>query len=259
MNDDPAEGFVLVTRPAEDAGPWVDALERRGRRALVYPCLAIEPIETPDLAARLRGAVGGAAVLALTSPRAVRRAAELLDAPPPATVRIAVVGAATAAAARAAFGRVDIEPAAAHGRALAARLAGETDLRAGDRVVAPCADRARRDLEDALTPRGVEVIRLPVYRTVPVPPRTPRDDLRALGASAALLASPSAVEGLAHRARGIDGVLLVSIGPTTSGAIRARGWQVAAEATRPGIDGLLDALERADGARASSGRSSRRA
>jgi len=244
---------VLVTRPAEDAARWVDALARRGRRAIVFPCLRIEPLGGPDVAAALRAAVAEAAVLALTSPRAARRAAELLGAPLPARLRVAVVGRATAEAAREAFGRADIVPASEHGEALARRLAEDTTLRAGDKVAWPCADRARGHLEQRLGPRGVVVERVPVYRTVPAPPQEPKDDPAALGAGAALLASPSAVTGLANRARGVERLLLVSIGPATSAAIRGRGWVVAAEARRPGLDEMIAALERAEAADRSGG------
>ncbi|GAB4222343.1 MAG: uroporphyrinogen-III synthase [Acidobacteriota bacterium] len=250
---------VLVTRPAEDAERWVAALADRGWRAIVYPCLAIEPLDGPELRAALRSALDGAAVLALTSPRAVERVAALLDgaAPPPVT-RIAAVGRATADAARSAFGRVDLVPAGETGDALAALLRDDPQLAAGGRVVAPGADRARRALESALAPRGVDVVRLAVYRTVPVAPQAAKDDPERVGAGAALLASPSAVEGLDNRMRDAGRLRLVSIGPTTSAAIRARGWRVAAEASRPGLEEMIDALERACGVTARGDRRARR-
>ncbi|MEN6524869.1 MAG: uroporphyrinogen-III synthase, partial [Candidatus Polarisedimenticolia bacterium] len=192
--DDLRGKTLLVTRAAEDAEEWACAIAARGGRALALPCLVAEEIGGAPLRDELRGALAGAAFLVFTSPRGVAATRALLDAaasdgaprreatsaaprrdatsdaprPLPAPVAasippIACVGPATAAAARAAFGRADFVEARGRGAALAESLAAK--LRRGQTVVVCAADRAQRHLEEALAPRGVDVRRLAVYRT----------------------------------------------------------------------------------------------
>ena len=276
--DDLRGKTLLVTRAAEDAEEWARAIAARGGRALALPCLVAEEIGGAPLREELRGALAGAAFLVFTSPRGVAATRALLDAtsdaqrrdatadapqrnatsdapqrdatnaaprplPAPAATTlppIACVGPATAAAAREAFGRADFVEERGRGAALAESLAAR--LRRGDAVVVCAADRAQRHLEDALAPRGVEVRRLAVYRTIPAPPRDPKLDLGAWGLDAILLASPSAAEGLVNQALVPPRLAVLSIGPTTTAAARALGLAVAGEARRPGLEGLLEVL-----------------
>lgn len=57
-----------------------------------------------------------------------------------------------------------------------------------------------------------------------------------------LLASPSAVKGLLARADVPESVQVFSIGPTTTAAARAAGLQVAGQASRRDLDGLLEMI-----------------
>ncbi len=241
---------VLVTRAADDAAPWVDALARRGHEVLTLPCLAIEPIDDPATRTALRDGLATSAWIALTSPHGVDAVARLAGAPLPAALRVAAVGPATARACRDAFSRCDLEASDGTGASLARELAAlmARDPRPPRRVLAPGADRARLSLEEALAPLAVEVLRLAVYRTVPAPAAEPKQDLAARRIGAILLASPSAVEGLFNTARVPEDALVVTIGPTTSEAARAHGLAVAAEADRPDLDAMIAALERALGA-----------
>ena len=260
--DDLRGKTLLVTRAAEDAEEWTRAIEARGGRALALPCLAAEEIGGAELRSALRGALADAAFLVFTSPRGVAATRALLGENAPGDARthdrngaathallgedasalppIACVGPATAAAARAAFGRADFVEERGRGAALAESLAAK--LRRGEAVVVCAADRAQRHLEDALAPRGVEVRRLAVYRTIPAPPRDPKIDLGAWGLDAILLASPSAAEGLVNQALVPPRLAVLSIGPTTTAAARALGLAVAGEARRPGLEGLLEVL-----------------
>ena len=103
-------------------------------------------------------------------------------------------------------------------------------------------DRAPHTLRDAIAPTGSGFTRVDVYRTVPAAP-TAAVDLTTLGLDAVLVASPSAVRGLLNRARVPASLPLVSIGPTTSAALRAEGLDVAAESTTRDLDGMLEALQ----------------
>jgi len=237
---------VLVTRAEEDAGPWVAALEARGARVEVLPCIRCEPIRDPETAAGLRTSLETADWLVFTSRRGVEAAAEITGGASGVgdSVRIAVVGPATEREALARFGRVDLRAEHGTGEALARDLAARLEGAGPKRLVVAAADRARRHFEDVLGPAGHEVVRVAVYRTVPAPPRSPRVDLGSRGVDTILLASPSAVEGLLHQAVfSKERTSIISIGPSTTEAARAAGLEVTGEADRPTLEGLLKVIE----------------
>lgn len=245
MSVDLSGRTVLVTRAAENAAAWAQAVESCGGRALVLPCLACEPMGGAATGAALRAALETADWLVLTSVRGVEQAADMLEGALPPQVRIAAVGPATATATEARFGRVNWTCARGTGEALARDLAGlfALEYESGpQRVVVAAADRARHHLEAVLEKAGHELVRISIYRTVPAAPRKPREDLAAAGVNVILLASPSAVEGLLAQADIPEQTAIVTIGPTTSDAARAAGLTVAAEAARPSLEGLLEVI-----------------
>jgi uroporphyrinogen-III synthase len=101
---------------------------------------------------------------------------------------------------------------------------------------------------DALRARGAAVEDVAAYRTVPRGEPTPDllARLRAGQIDAITLASPSAAQGLVNCCGAEPATYartaLVSIGPTTTRAVEALGLAVAAQAERPGIEGLVEAL-----------------
>jgi porphobilinogen synthase len=140
-----------------------------GAEVLAAPAIATA---APDSYDALDAALAGAARydwLALTSAAAVDAVADRLAAAgaafPPAPPRVAAVGRATAAAARARLGRVDLVPAVHAADGLADALPGVR----GARVLFPCADRARDALPTVLRARGARVDRVVAYRTVDAP------------------------------------------------------------------------------------------
>ncbi len=239
---------ILVTRPAEDAAAWAAEIERRGGRAVVLPCLATIVETDPEASQRLRAALAGADFLALTSRRGVEAAASLVPDGLPDGVRVAAVGPETGRAARERLGRLDLVAAEgnseslAHDLAASAKISNRRGARARPRLVVAAADRAGRRLEEILEPLGWDVARIAVYRTVPAPPRSDKQDLAAWGVDTILLASPSAAEGLVHQAEVPPQACVISIGPSTTAAARALGLEVAGEARRPDLDGLLEAI-----------------
>lgn len=247
MNAKP-RSTVLITRAADDAPSWVRALEAEGRTVITLPCLAIVPHDDEATRRALDDAIERAAWLALTSVHAVLAVTHLRAAPLPSRLLVAAVGPATARACVEAFGRVDLEADDGTGASLAAalreRFARDSD--APRTIAAPGADRAARHLEAALEPLGVEVFRIAVYRTKPAGASADKQDLDALGVGAILLASPSAVEGLVNCARVPDDALVITIGPATSASARAHGLRVAAEAERPELPAMIEALVRAE-------------
>jgi len=156
-------------------------------------------------------------------------------------VRVAAVGEATAAAARAAFGRADFVGSGT-ANALGAELPADPRFAPGSRVVLALAANAGDTLARILAAAGGTCTRLDVYRTVPVPPAAHKRALSSLGADRVVLASPSAVHGFVHQVDLDVPVAIYTIGPSTTAAARALGLVVTAEAREPSLEGILEAM-----------------
>lgn len=233
---------ILVTRTAEDSAVWAAELGKLGAYAVVFPCIECETIDTPEVRDALAAAVPASDWLVFTSRRGIEAFAKLHPRPVPSTIKVAVVGPATAALARETFGRADVVApegtAASLGEALAdaARGSGLLSL-----VVA---ENAGATLEKRLGEAGLESRRIDVYRTVPaaVGGHEPRA-LSALGVDNVFLASPSAVAGFIERVTLDRHADVFSIGPATSAAARRHGLEITGEARRPTLEGLVEALQ----------------
>jgi uroporphyrinogen III methyltransferase/synthase len=103
------------------------------------------------------------------------------------------------------------------------------------------AEEGREVVPDALRERGAEVDVVAVYRTVPEP-LSEEQRAAALGASDLVFASASAAKAFHAAAGTLAGPRIVSIGPATSEAIRALGFEPGLEAAEPTPGGLVDAL-----------------
>jgi uroporphyrinogen III methyltransferase/synthase len=113
----------------------------------------------------------------------------------------------------------------------------------GKRVLVARAAEARDVLPEALRERGAEVDVVALYETVRETP-TPEAVEAAQGADYVTFTSSSTVRNLteALAERFPSGARIVSIGPITSEAARAAGLDVAVEAERHDVDGLVEAL-----------------
>jgi uroporphyrinogen-III synthase len=231
---------VLVTRAAEDFDAWAERLTGAGALPIALPCIHGEAIDDPTLATTLGAESKRADWLVFTSRRGVDAYAALVPGPLAETARVAVVGTATAAAAKDRLGRADLTSeagtAASLARALAERVAP------GTRVVIAVAENAGVTLEEALEAAGAAVTRVDVYRTVPMPPLEPKRPLSALGAANVLLASPSAVTGFVNQVDLDVAADIYTIGPSTTVAAEAAGLAVKAQAEYPSLDGLMEAM-----------------
>jgi uroporphyrinogen-III synthase len=239
---------VLVTRAEPARGPLCSALAARGARVFHWPAYRIVTQRGPgrrDWARRLARCdwLVFASAHAVQAVSAWGAPASLRDGPRP---RVAVVGAATAAAARAAGWRVALRPAQAHAAALAAALAARGV--AGRRIALPASREARGELAARLRAAGARVERVVAYR-LEWPRRSPRRLRRACkrGFDALTFTSPSTVEGLA---RGLGPAALrrllaqapsVAIGATTRAALARR----TPRAVRVAPDASIAALVRA--------------
>ncbi|MBV9359350.1 MAG: uroporphyrinogen-III synthase [Chloroflexi bacterium] len=121
------------------------------------------------------------------------------------------------------------------------------------RVLAPRAAEGRDELVRGLAERGVLVDAPVLYATRPADPTSLAeliDRLRGGNIAAVTFCSPSAVHGLidaigpAERGM-LEGVSLVTLGGTTSDAVRACALRVAATAERTSLEALVDAVRSA--------------
>lgn len=247
FEDRPLHGkTVVVTRGRAQASGFAGTLRSLGAAVVELPAIAIEPlIESAEVTDAVLS-VSDYDLLCLSSPNAVELFFEALhrnglDARALAGVKIAVVGPGTAEALREHRITADIVPERSVAEGLLEALEG-TRME-GSRVLIARAEDARNVLPEGLAGRGADVEVVALYRTV-------RDTPESLSLEAArdagwiTFTSASTVrhlltampDGLPPAAR------IISIGPVTSEAIRAAGLEVAAEAARHDLDGLLEAL-----------------
>jgi len=234
---------ILLTRSEEDCVEWAARLAQHGAEAVAMPCIRTEPIASPAHKAALSAALAEADWLVFTSRRGVDAFFALAATMPREQCRIAVVGAATAEAAKAALGRVDLVGAGGTAASLAATLVASGDLGHHPRVVLALAENAGDTLERALQGAGARCTRIDLYRTVPAPPAEPRRPLSALRVDNVVLASPSAVTGFVHLVDVDAAVSVYTIGPSTTAAARLAGLAVTAEAREPSFEGIMEAMQ----------------
>jgi uroporphyrinogen-III synthase len=202
--------LVLVTRPREQAHATARLLEAMGHEALVDPVLAIRPIPRPSLPDE------GIAAVAITSANAAHALAGI-----GARLPVYAVGAATAAAARAA-GATEVRLATGEGRGLA-ELIGRTQAPAAGTVLHLAGADVREGLEEALAAAGFDYRREVVYEAVPTPGMAPDAEaaLRARVLGAALFYSPRTAVLWAERVGrlGLAGCLARAIAACMSEAV----------------------------------------
>jgi hydroxymethylbilane synthase len=208
---------VALTGSASDGSVLGERLAALGADVTQERAIELEPIGGVDLAARLAELRPGDA-LAVTSRFAAKQLAGHRVA---SGVTVAAVGRACARA----LAEAGLEPAVVGdggGDALARKL----DVARGRAVLWPCAEEALPDLQDALRERGVEVRRLPIYRT-----RLVAGLELARDADVRVYMSPSAVEAALPSERARPGrARRFALGHATAAALETAGLA----ATSPG-------------------------
>ncbi len=200
---------VALTGTRDSAAELSARLTTLGALVTREEALEIEDLPAPTLGARLAALARGDA-LVLTSSNAARRLRGLAPAP---GVRVAAVGQASARA-LAEVGLVPELVGAAGAQALARALA----LAPGARVLFPCAESARAELETELGAHGVQVERLVLYRT------RPREFEWQAEVDVRLYLSPSAVAAAGAHERARPGqARRLALGPSTAAALSAAG------------------------------------
>lgn len=246
--------LVVVTRDEGPEGALTRRLAALGAAVWPLPCTATAPPGDPGPLDTAIAALPSFDWLVLTSARAVSAALERpgweaawSSRPRP---RIAAVGRATAA--RLADAGVPVDHVGGGGGAALARSLVESGVPlAGVRVLWPRADRARRELAQALAAAGAELSDPVAYRTLVGRPgdlELFRERLAVARVAAVTFASPSAAEGLAEALGAGDlaplrgRTLVASLGPTTSGALAERGAPPDLEAAEPSLAALAEAV-----------------
>jgi len=232
---------VLLTRSEEDCAEWEPRFRERGAEPVSLPCIRCELIDTPELRAELAEALRNTDWLVFTSRHGVESFAALQPTQP-ARWRVAVVGAATAAAAHAALKRADLVGRGGTAASLAETLVDEGDLTHHPRVLLAVAENAGDAFERTVAAAGARCVRCNVYRTVPAAP-TARRPLSSLHVDNVVLASPSAVTGFMHQIEVDVPANVYTIGPSTTAAARKAGLSVTAEAREPSLEGILEAMQ----------------
>ncbi len=235
---------IVVTRAKHQAEELARPLRDLGADVILAPVIGIAPAADP---APLREAAGRCDQydwIIFTSANAVLAfAAELIE-PPPPSLRVAAIGAATREAAEKSGFAVSVVPREYVAESLVESL-GAQNL-AGKRVLIPAAAVAREVVPQTLAELGAQVERVEAYRNV-IPPgaeqritevfRDPYPDW-------VTFTSSSAAENTCKLAAtgALQQVKIASIGPITSATVRKLGLVVTAEARVPGAAGLAEAI-----------------
>jgi len=245
---------VLVTRARGQASKLVDALQAAGAQTIEIPAIAIVP---PSSYAALDGALASLKDidwLIFTSANAVKvfceRALYAGVHPAATTVKIAVIGTATADAVTDAGMKVELVPPKFVAESLLHEL---RYLVADEHVLLVRAQVARDVLPDGLRAAGAHVIVADAYRNEL--PAGSGDRLREIMADEAMIpqvitfTSSSTARNVRTLldAAGVTlpvGIVLASIGPVTSATMRELGMVPTVEAKEASVQGLVSEVVR---------------
>jgi uroporphyrinogen III methyltransferase/synthase len=237
---------VVVTRARAQASGLAKTLRGHGAEVVELPAIRIEALIGADEARAAAKAIGDYDLICLTSPNGVKLLFEAisdagLDARALAGATVAAIGPGTARALAAHGIAADVVPERFVAEALVEVL--EDVEVEGKRVLVARAAEARDVLPDALRERGANVDVVALYETVREAPDE-KAIAAAQGADYITFTSSSTVKNLTEALgdRFPAAARIVSIGPVTSETVRKAGLEVAVEADRHDVDGLLSAL-----------------
>jgi len=239
---------VIVTRARAQASGLATALRGLGADVVELPAIRIEPrLDAAEVRAAAEE-IGQYALVCLTSPNGVRLLFEALsaagrDARSLAGATVAAIGPGTARALAARGIVADVVPERFVAEGLIEALSAVEV--SGKRVLVARAADARDVLPEWLEGKGAEIDVVPLYETVREQPDAAAVEA-AQGADYVTFTSSSTVRNLTEALgdRFPASARVVSIGPITTEAAVEAGLEVAVEAERHDVDGLLDALLR---------------
>lgn len=243
MDGEPMLKPVVVTRAEERDGPLSTELKSLGLPVLVWAAVRVLPADAAALDEALSRAESFEWI-AFTSRHAVAAVTARLSAPP-AGMRTAAVGRATAAVLKQHGWPVDLVPGEPSAAGLVAAFAASGCAR-DSRVLYPASSRALPTLAAGLTQLGAQVTTVEAYRMASGPALDVADCRSWIArdaVGAVTFASPSAVAELESALgqedfrRLLGSAPAVAIGPTTARALTERGYtpKLAESATLRGL------------------------
>jgi uroporphyrinogen-III synthase len=258
MSEAGAGPKVLNTRPAGQNAELSASLRKAGFTPVEIPLVSITA-EEGGMARLRKVPPSGFTGVFLSSPNGLRQMQAGLD--PAALSRwtakpFFLVGSKARGLVESLGGKVAFVPEASSLRGFLEEFRvppGPAGLPMSQRWLHPCSASTRVD-PSSFRARGIEIENIPVYK--PAFPEEAPARLREAGdLSAVLFCSASAVthffqaaqEDMTKALGAAKGLLAVSIGPSTSEALRAKGIEAVHEAPHADNEGLLDALRRAYG------------
>ena len=240
---------VVVTRARAQASGLAGELGALGARVVELPAIRVVPRPVEGELASIVDRIGDYALVCLTSPNGAALLfaaleARGLDARALTGCTVAAIGSGTAMELARHGIRADVVPERSIAEALVESLSS-TPVE-GRRVLVARASKARDVLPDALAARGARVEVLSLYDTVPEPLDPDRARLVAEADYVTFTSSSTVrffLEALSPNGGEPPEVpRVVSIGPVTSETVREHGLEVAVEASRHDIGGLVEAL-----------------
>ncbi|XP_044475836.1 uroporphyrinogen-III synthase, chloroplastic-like isoform X2 [Mangifera indica] len=233
---------VVVTRERGKNGKLIEALAKHGIGCLELPL--IQHAQGPDLG-RLSSLLSDAAFdwIIITSPEAGSVFLEAWKEAGTPNVKVGVVGAGTASifeeVRQLSKHSLDVAftPSKATGKVLASELPKNGNKRCT--VLYPASAKASNEIEEGLSNRGFEVVRLNTYTTVPVDDVDQTILKRALCTPVVAVASPSAVRSWVNLISESEqwSNSVACIGETTASAAKRLGLKNVYYPTHPGLEG----------------------
>jgi uroporphyrinogen III methyltransferase/synthase len=242
---------IVVTRTRKQAGVLSEQLRALGADVIELPTIRVEPPTDLRAFAQLVQDAHGYDWIVFTSPNGVNAFFDLFyklydDAREIGGARIAAIGPATAQRIRDFHLKVDLQPDEFVAESLVREFRKEGGVE-NLRILVARAEKARDLLPRELSALGAIVDEGFAYRTVP----ETRDDTGARrrlleeGADLITFTSSSTVENfLALGVPWPANMQVASIGPVTSKTAREHGLEVALEARRHDIPGLVEAIRK---------------
>ena len=229
------EPYVALTRELGKNGKFQKMLAKRGITGRELPCINFENLGAP-LATALKEEWE---YVVVTSPEAASVFSEGWAAAGNPSLRVACVGAGTGQALLDLGIEPVFVPSKSTGKVLGDELPGPA---ANGRVLYPASAKAANHVQDGLTARGFQVVRLNTYDTVSA---TWTDEQWEVGKNAAVVAfaSPSATEIWTER-MGTQ-YAAACIGETSADACKKAGFSQIFFPQSPGLDGWADSVEEA--------------
>ncbi|XP_027095284.1 uroporphyrinogen-III synthase, chloroplastic isoform X1 [Coffea arabica] len=238
---------VVVTRERGKNAKLINALGKHGIDCLELPLIQHELLPDSNRLSCLLSETAFDWVI-VTSPEAGTVFLDAWKAAGTPNVKVGVVGGGTASIFEKAaqqskqYLHVAFAPSKATGKILASELPKHGNERCS--VLYPASAKASSDIEEGLSERGFEVIRLNTYTTVPVDQVDQMVLRQALAAPVVAVASPSALRAWINLIPELErwGNAVACIGETTASAAKRLGLTNVYYPVDPGLDGWVDSI-----------------